>query len=153
MRSKPATTPFRPGKRAGENSDNFQKTSGCRNGKALKLGAGRDRLAMAMAVIVALAVGTALTTGLGARSECFAHNLADGPGAAAALGAAAETAINLPRCTGQIAGFSHSVADVVVGNDVTGTNDHGIAFGRTCEDVHYRLSVCVTRCKGKTASF
>ena len=80
-----------------------------------------------------LAVGASGAAGLGAGAKGFVHDLLDGPGATAALGAAAETPIDLPRCARKILGLSHNVTHVVVGQDVAGTNDHGL-LGKTCED-------------------
>ncbi len=51
------------------------------------------------------------------------HDFLDGAGTTAALSAAAEAAVDLPGSARQILG--HGIADVVVGQDVTGTNDHG----------------------------
>lgn len=99
------------------------KSGGC-DRQVLKFGTDSHRLAMAVAVVVA--VWAALAASLGARAKRLIHDLANGPGAAATLGATAKAAIDLPRSARQIAGISHSVADVVVANDVAGTNDHGL---------------------------
>jgi hypothetical protein len=73
--------------------------------------------------LVLLGVRAARTTGLRAGPEGLVHDLLDGPCTAAALGAAAEAAIHLPGSARHILG--HGIADVVVGQDVTGTNNHG----------------------------
>ena len=103
--------------------------SGGRDRKALQLGADRDWLTMTVAVVVTLRVRAAVAAGFRARPKRFRHDLADGPGAAAALGTAAEAAIDLPCRSRQITGLSHGIAHVVVGNDVAGTNDHWVVFG------------------------
>jgi hypothetical protein len=70
---------------------------------------------------------TSRAAGLGAGAERFVHNLLDGPGASAALGAAAQTPIDLPRRARRHLRHVHGVTHVVVGEDVAGTNDHGMA--------------------------
>jgi hypothetical protein len=61
---------------------------------------------------------------LEARTEGFVHDLLDGARATAALGAAAQAAVNLTRSAREIL-CGHGVSHVVVGEDVTGANDHG----------------------------
>jgi hypothetical protein len=63
--------------------------------------------------------------GSGASAERFFHDCLDGAGASAALGAAAETPIDLPRRARRHLRDAHGVAHVVVGQDVAGTNNHG----------------------------
>jgi hypothetical protein len=74
--------------------------------------------------LMLMAVWTTRAAGFGAGAKGFVHNLADGAGATAALGAASETAVNLPRRARLI--FGHGIAHVVVGKDVAGANDHGM---------------------------
>jgi hypothetical protein len=71
-----------------------------------------------------VAVGTSVAAGLGAWAQGFRHDLLDGPGTPAALGAASETAVNLPCRTRNGGSGGHGVADVMVAQDVTGTDDH-----------------------------
>jgi hypothetical protein len=69
-------------------------------------------------------VATRPAAGGASRGQRFVHDAADGSGAAAALGAASETAVHLacrPR-SGTVAG--QCSAHVVVGEYVTGANDH-----------------------------
>ena len=73
-----------------------------------------------------MAVRATRTASLGACSERFIHDLPDGPRTAAALSAAAEAAIHLTGGSRQIFRGGHCAADVVVGQDVTRTNDHGV---------------------------
>lgn len=61
----------------------------------------------------------------GAGPQGFIDDLADGAGTTAAFGAAAKASINLTRRTRQIARDGDSVSDIVVSQDVAGTNDHG----------------------------
>lgn len=74
--------------------------------------------------LMLLGVRAAGTAGLRARPERLVHNLLDGACTAAALSAATKAAIDLPRGARQI--LDHGTTDVVVGQDVTGTNDHGL---------------------------
>ena len=71
-----------------------------------------------------VAVGAAQTAGLGTRAERFVDDGLDGAGAAAAFGAAAETAIDLLRMARQVAGCADGIADIMVAEDVAGTDDH-----------------------------
>jgi len=72
-----------------------------------------------------MAVRATNAAGLGAGAERFVDDGFDGPRAAAAFGAATETAIDLlgvPHC---IAGLSDGGANIVVADKVAGTDDHG----------------------------
>ncbi len=74
-----------------------------------------------------VAVRAARTAGLGAGTEGLIDDGLDGARAAAAFGAAAETAINLLGVARQILRGAYGTADIVVGQDVTGTDNHGSA--------------------------
>ena len=63
--------------------------------------------------------------GLGARAESLVHDGLDGAGAAAALGAAAQTSIHLPGRARGHRRSTHGISDVVIGEYVAGTHDHG----------------------------
>ncbi len=78
---------------------------------------------------VPAAVRTARAAFLGASAERIVHDLLDGPGASATLGAAAETAIDLPGRARQLARRAQNGANVVVGQDIAGANDHGERAG------------------------
>jgi len=88
-----------------------------------------------MVVTVRLGVGMSLrlamratrTTGLGAGSESFVDDGLDGAGATAAFGAAAQATVDLLGITRQIFRGADGAADIVVGNDIAGTNDHETA--------------------------
>ena len=79
---------------------------------------------VATIVGVRLAVGTAGAAGLGAGAERFLDQGLDGARATAALGATAETSIDLLGIAGKVFRYTYRVADIVVGQDVTGTNNH-----------------------------
>ena len=69
-------------------------------------------------------VRTAGAAGLATGAQGFVHDLLDGPRAASALRAAAQTAVDLARRTRRVRAAA-GIADIVVGQKVTGTNDHG----------------------------
>jgi hypothetical protein len=71
-----------------------------------------------------LFVRAAGTAGLGAGSERLVDDGLDGARTAAAFGAAAEATIELLGIPGQIFRTMDGTADIVVGQDVTGTNNH-----------------------------
>jgi hypothetical protein len=80
--------------------------------------------------------GCRLTRAAGAGSRCgiqrFVHDLADGAGAAATLGAAAEAAIDLPgRARPRLR--RDGGADIVVAQNVAGADDHEWNPGRTID--------------------
>ena len=75
-------------------------------------------------LIVGMAVRTARTARLGARAERLVDDGLDGARAAAAFGAAAETAIDLLGIAGEVFRAIDRTADIVVGQDVAGTNNH-----------------------------
>src|SRR5262249_15758493 len=78
-----------------------------------------------------MAVRAADATGLGAGTKCFIDDRLDGPSAAAAFGSGSETSIDLLGMAHRIAGVSDGGADIVVAEDVAGTDDHesGRPFG------------------------
>jgi hypothetical protein len=67
------------------------------------------------------AAGTAC---LDAGTECLFDDGVDGARATTAIGAATEAAIELLCISRQGPAAAHGIADVVVAEDVTGTNDH-----------------------------
>lgn len=71
-----------------------------------------------------MAVGASIAAGLGAGAQSFGHDLLDGAGTPAALGAASQTAVNLPCRARNSGSGGHGVADVMVAQDVAGTDDH-----------------------------
>jgi hypothetical protein len=75
------------------------------------------------------AAGAAL---LGAGTKRFFDDRLDGASAAAAFGAAAEATVNLLGIPRQVRSCADSITDIVVAQDVAGTDDH--ETGRTFDD-------------------
>ena len=73
---------------------------------------------------VRLAVRASGKTGLGTRTQRFLDNGLDGTRATAAFGAAPETSIDLLGIAGKVFRSAYRATDIVVGQDVAGTNDH-----------------------------
>jgi hypothetical protein len=82
------------------------------------------RLGMAMRLGVSLAVRAARTAGLGAGAQRLVDNGLDGARAAAAFGTAAEATVDLLGIPGKVFRAIDRTADIVVGQDVAGTNNH-----------------------------
>jgi hypothetical protein len=64
------------------------------------------------------------TAGLGASTERLVDNGLDGARASATLGAAPETAINLLGIARKLLSGTDGAADIVVAEDVAGTDNH-----------------------------
>jgi hypothetical protein len=80
---------------------------------------------------------------LGAGTQRLVHDLLDGPRATPALRAASQTTIDLPR-RARRALAGNSIADVMVGKNVAGTNDHGRRHARRLDchlDIHPAASM------------
>ena len=71
-----------------------------------------------------MAVRTAGAAGLGAGAQRLVDDGLDGTRAAAAFGAAAETAVNLLGVTGKLLRTLDGTTDIVVAKHVAGTDDH-----------------------------
>jgi hypothetical protein len=71
-----------------------------------------------------LAMRAAGTAGLGASAQSLVDNGLESARASAAFGATTETAIDLLGATGKIIRSADGVADIVVAEDVAGTNNH-----------------------------
>jgi hypothetical protein len=69
-------------------------------------------------------VGTAVATFPGTGAERFLDDGLDGPGTPPAFRAASKTSVDLLGRTPQVVCCGHGRADVVIGQYVTGTNDH-----------------------------
>jgi hypothetical protein len=80
-----------------------------------------------------MAVRTAGAASLGAGAQRLVDDRLDGARAAAALGTATETAINLLGIPGEIFRALDGVTDIVIGKDVAGTNDHESSEGLVSE--------------------
>ena len=71
-----------------------------------------------------MGVRAAGLAGLGAGAERLVDDALDGAGATAAFGAAAEAAIKLLGVARKDICRTHGVADVVIAEDVAGTDNH-----------------------------
>ena len=71
-----------------------------------------------------MTVRTAGAALLGAGAEGLIDDGLDGARAAAAFGAAAEATINLLGIPRHVPGCTDGIADIVVGQDVAGTDNH-----------------------------
>ena len=95
---------------------------------------------------------TAQAAGLGAGAERFVDNGLDGTRATPAFGATAEAAIDLLWIARQVPGRTDGIADILVAEDVAGTDDHedGGPFGDA-----WVLQILKRRtgCKRKNRSF
>jgi hypothetical protein len=83
----------------------------CKLGMDVRLGAGP-------------AMRAAGTAGLGAGAKGLVDDGLEGARAPAAFGAAAEAAIDLFGISGQILRGADGTADIVIGQDITGTDNH-----------------------------
>ena len=78
-----------------------------------------------------VAVRAARAAGLGAGAQRFVDDGLDGARTTPTLGAAAEASINLLRIARQVRSCTYGIADIMVAEDVTGTDNHevGKPFG------------------------
>jgi hypothetical protein len=90
------------------------------------------------------------TAGLGASPQSLVDNGLEGARAAAAFGATTETAVNLLGATRKVIRSGDGVADIVVAENVAGTNNHENG-GPVCEVTPIRYSRVRRDAKGKTA--
>jgi hypothetical protein len=77
-------------------------------------------------LVVSLAVRASRTAGLGAGAQSLIDDGFDGTRAAAAFGTAAEATVDLLGIPGKVFRTIDRTADIMVGQDVAGTNDHEI---------------------------
>jgi hypothetical protein len=89
------------------------------------------------------------TAGLGASPQSLVDNGLEGTRATAAFGATTETAVNLLGATGKIIRSTDGIADIVVSQDVAGTNNHKNGEP-VCEVKPIRYSRARRDAKGKT---
>jgi hypothetical protein len=84
-------------------------------------------------------VRAAGTAGLGAGTESLINDGFDGARASATFGAAAEATINLLGMARKVFSGPDGVADIVVAEDVAGTNNHkgGGLIGDAAEPMRY----------------
>ena len=71
-----------------------------------------------------LAVGATGAAGLGAGTQGLVDDRLDGACAPAAFGAAAEATVDLLGIAGKVRRSVDGAADILVADDVTGTNNH-----------------------------
>jgi hypothetical protein len=88
---------------------------------------------------------------LGAGAKRFVDDGLDGARAAAAFGAAAEAAVNLLGIPRQVRGCTYGTSDIVVAQDVAGTDNHETA--KTLGDATSSIFKSATRCKRKSRIF
>lgn len=88
---------------------------------------------------------------LGAGAEGFVDDGLDRACAATAFGAAAEAAVNLLGIPRQVRCCADGAPDIVVAQDVAGTDNHETA--RTLDDATSSIFKCATRCKRKSRIF
>jgi hypothetical protein len=96
-------------------------------------------------------VGAAGAAFLGAGAVGFVYVVFDGARAPAAFGAAAEAAVNLFRIARQVRGCAYRIPDIVVAQNVAGTDDHETE--RTLDDATSSIFKSATRCKRKSRIF
>ena len=100
------------------------------------------------------AVRASGTAGLGASTQGLVDDRLDGARAPAAFGAATEAAIDLLGATREIHHRIDGAADILVGEDVTGTNNH--ESGRSRGDATATVTEILKsapRCKRKSRLF
>jgi hypothetical protein len=88
---------------------------------------------------------------LGAGAKRFVDDGLDRARAATAFGAAAEATVNLLGIPRQVRSRTHGTPDIVVAQDVAGTDNHETA--RTLGDASSSIFKSVTRCKRKSRDF
>jgi hypothetical protein len=119
--------------------------------------AGREREGRGSSFLRRLVVGgvaavrAAGAAFLGAGAEGFVDDGLDGARAPAAFGAAAEAAVNLFRIARQARGCAYRIPDIVVAQNVAGTDDHETE--RTLDDATSSIFKSATRCKRKSRIF
>jgi hypothetical protein len=92
-------------------------------------------------------VRTAGTARLGASAQSLVNDGLDGARAPAAFGTATEASIELLGIPGEVFCPTDRSADVVVGEDVTGTNNH--ENGRSISAAGPEILKATARCKRK----
>jgi hypothetical protein len=88
---------------------------------------------------------------LGAGAERFVDDSLDRARTPAAFGAAAEATVNLFRIPRQVRSCTHGTTDIVVAQNVAGTDNHETA--RTSGDATSSIFKSAARCKRKSRIF
>jgi hypothetical protein len=79
---------------------------------------------MRFVAVVEMTMRASRAARLGASAERFVHNFADRARASPALSAASQATVDLTGSSRKILRAGDSSADIVVGQNVTGTDDH-----------------------------
>ena len=98
------------------------------------------------------AVGAPGATGLGASTQSLVNDGLDGARASATFGAAAQTSVDLLGITRQVFSGVDSVTDVVVADEVAGTDNHENGKGPSVMRGHSIFKTAVG-CKRKKRLF
>src|SRR5206468_7841590 len=88
---------------------------------------------------------------LGTGAKRFVDDRLDRARAPAAFGAAAEATVNLFRISRQVRGCTYGIADIVVAQNVAGTDNHETS--RALGDAASSIFKSATRCKRKSRVF
>jgi len=112
---------------------------------------GRGSFLRGLVVGRVAAVRAAGAAFLGAGAKRFVDDGLDGARAAAAFGAAAEATVNLLGIPRQVRSCTYGTPDIVVAQDVAGTDNHETA--RTLGDASPSIFKSATRCKRKSRIF
>ena len=112
---------------------------------------GRGSFLRGLVVSRVAAVRAAGAAFLGTGAERFVDDGLDGARAAAAFGAAAEATINLFGIPRQVRGCTDGTTDIVVAQNVAGTDNH--ETGKTFGDATSSIFKSATRCKRKSRIF
>jgi hypothetical protein len=99
-----------------------------------------------------LAMRASRATGLGAGAESLVNDRLDGARASATFGAAAQTSVDLLGIARQVFSGVDSVTDVVVADEVAGTDDHENGKGPSVMRGHSIFKTAVG-CKRKKRLF
>jgi len=112
---------------------------------------GRGSFLRGLVVGGVTAVRAAGAAFLGAGAEGFVDDGLDGARAPAAFGAAAEATVNLFRISRQVRGCTYGTTDIVVAQNVAGTDDH--ETDKTLSDATSSIFKSAARCKRKSRIF
>jgi len=112
---------------------------------------GRSSFPRRLVVGRVAAVRAAGAAFLSAGAKRFVDDGLDRARAAAAFGAAAEATVNLFRIPRQVRSCTYGTPDIVVAQDVAGTDNHETA--RTLGDASSSIFKSGTRCKRKSCNF
>jgi hypothetical protein len=115
-------------------------------------GGSERKVAREVLIRPGLAMRASRATGFGASAESLVNDRLDGARASATFGAAAQTSVDLLGITRQVFSGVDSVTDVVVADEVAGTNDHENGKGPSVMRGHSIFKTAVG-CKRKKRLF